>query len=206
MRASFPQRALHWLGVADAHLKERSISGWPFGLGWPQERHLQEQIEKDSQTTKDSNAILADATQTQAEDLDYCTIWLGNDSRQRSPSSSRDSGPPTRVAKSDDWNALMSHNTGIAVIYFPLLPNPRVPGVHPDESKFMSTWNFAYTAEEFDKVATLAKSNFEEGEEQVKDCVRAIYERKKRIRLKREDAEKSDTWTRRLKSETDLFA
>lgn len=100
--------------------------------------------------------------------------------------------PPTRKLKhdvSDDWH-LMSPDAGIALIYFPFLKNDKVAGVDPMKSDFMSTWNFVYTPDEIDKVVRLARANFEEGKEQTKKTIRAVYERKKAARLRKEKQER----------------
>ncbi|KAL8971230.1 MAG: hypothetical protein Q9197_003381, partial [Variospora fuerteventurae] len=84
-------------------------------------------------------------------------------------------------------------------------PNPSVSGVDPNTSDFMSTWNFIYSAEDIEKVVSLARANFREGEEQVKRTVRAVYERKKMRRLEGERKESERRWTRHWKREGDPF-
>lgn len=68
------------------------------------------------------------------------------------------------------------------------MSNPKVPGVDPAKSEYMSTWNFVYTPEQIDKVVTLARANFDEGKDQIRRCVRAVYDRKQRIREEKEEA------------------
>ena len=82
----------------------------------------------------------------------------------------------------------MGPDAGIAVIYFPFVANPsKVPGIDPATSDFMSTWNFIYTPDNVEKVIQLSKANFDEGKEQTRRVVRAVYERKKMMRLEREE-------------------
>ncbi|KAI4128236.1 MAG: hypothetical protein LQ341_006696 [Variospora aurantia] len=69
----------------------------------------------------------------------------------------------------------------------------------------MSTWNFIYSAEDIEKVVSLARANFREGEEKVKRTVRAVYERKKARRLEGERKELERRWARHWKREGDHF-
>ena len=74
-----------------------------------------------------------------------------------------------------------------------------MPGVDPQISEFMSTWNFVYTAEEIDKVVDLAVANFNEGRDQTKRTVKAVWERKRNQRLERERADRESRWSRSLR-------
>lgn len=69
----------------------------------------------------------------------------------------------------------------------PVAPHPG--SIDPEVDDFLSTWNFVYTPEQIDSVVGLAKANFAQGEEQIKRVVRAVYERKKSDRLRREAVE-----------------
>lgn len=72
----------------------------------------------------------------------------------------------------------------------PAQPTAPHPGsIDPDVDDFLSTWNFVYTPEQVDSVVGLAKANFAQGEEQMKRVIRAVYERKRSDRLKREEQE-----------------
>ena len=53
----------------------------------------------------------------------------------------------------------------------------------------MSTWNMVYKPEEIDSVVALARANYSEGREQTKRTIRAVWERKRAIRLQREHEE-----------------
>ena len=222
--ASADIRKDNWLSVADGYAKQRGIKGWPVGIGWPQEGKPQEQTAQELEAAQ-ANTIQEAATKvTEAskrsskpvgeakdapnktqdlDDLGYCTVWIG---ALQERSSSAESPPSKRVQPDADWDLLAGPDSGIAVIYFPFLANPKVNGVDPMTSEFMSTWNFIYTPEEVDKVVSLARANFDEGRDQTKRCVRAIYERKKRLRLKREEQEMSERWRRRLKGEANHFS
>jgi phospholipase A2 len=98
----------------------------------------------------------------------------------------------------EDWQ-LMEPDAGIAVIYFPFLSNPKVEGVDPVTSEYMSTWNFVYAPEDIDHVVALARANFDEGRERTRRCVRAVYERKKKKREERENREKELRWRRKVR-------
>jgi phospholipase A2 len=126
-------------------------------------------------------------------DLGYCTIWVGT-TQQRTADADH---VPSKAVK-EDWE-LMQPDAGIAVIYFPFLSNPKVEGVDPVTSEYMSTWNFVYTPEDIDNVVKLAEANFQEGKERTRGCVRAVYERKKRLREEREKEEKRERYRRKMR-------
>lgn len=126
-------------------------------------------------------------------DLGYCTVWVGTTEER----SSATEDVPSKAVK-EDWE-LMNPDAGIAVVYFPFLSNPKVEGVDPVTSEYMSTWNFVYTPEDIDKVVALARANFEEGKEQTRRCVRAVYERKKKKRIEKENAERESRWRRKVR-------
>ena len=129
------------------------------------------------------------------------SVWVGTTGDRK-----KDKEPPqsTRVELDADWK-LLDQDAGIAVVYFPLLPNPTVEGVDPDMSPFLSTWNFIYSPQEIDKVVALARANFEAGRDQTKRTVRAVYERKKAKRLEMEEKEKIQRWNRQMREHGDYF-
>lgn len=192
---------------------------------------------KSNQETK----AQTDPPPTQDTDLDYCNVWVGTMEERVSgdePPPSKRLFHPQRANQPDSHEDthsesdfhLMRPDAGIAVIYFPFLPNPSAPelpessalskprprpasaspraapgraskrnvsdpasplaphpgSIDPDKDDFLSTWNFVYTPEQIDSVVGLAKANFAQGEEKVKRVVRAVYERKKADRLRRE--------------------
>ncbi|EYE97623.1 putative phospholipase A2 (PlaA) [Aspergillus ruber CBS 135680] len=164
-------------------------------------------------------------------DLTYCNIWVGTMQERVSgdepPPSKRLFHPQHENHAESDFR-LMRPDAGIAVVYFPLLPNSSAPelpqgsamsrspaptrtlqnstiakeisdparpmaphpgSIDPDVDDFLSTWNFVYTPEQIDSVVGLAKANFAQGEEQMKRVIRAVYERKRSDRLKKEEQE-----------------
>lgn len=138
--------------------------------------------------------------------LTTCNVWVGTKEER----TSEEEPPPSRLLGWDDPEDstfhLTSPNAGIAVVYFPLLPNPKVEGVDPDKTDYLSTWNFIYTPEEIDKVAELAHTNFEEGADITKRTVRAVYERRRKERLEREAKLRSKALAAKVRQHGDNFA
>lgn len=206
--ASADVKTDNWLKVAEGYTKQRGIVGWPIGAGWPPgdepKEQISEELEAAQAATEDEAAQkLAEAQEQQLlkdgkkppkggrpNDLGYCNVWIGTSGERVS-----EEEPSAGKQVEEDWE-LTRPDAGIAVIYFPFLANPKVEGVDPRTSDFMSTWNFVYTPDNIDKVVALARANFEEGREQTKRTVRAVYERKKAKRLEREaeDRERRRRW------------
>ncbi|OCL13517.1 FabD/lysophospholipase-like protein [Glonium stellatum] len=198
--ASADVKTDNWLRVADGYARQRGIKGWPIGAGWPPSNASQKEIADDleaaqARTEEEAVAKVAEAQKDQedqglkiksvvSEDLGYCNVWIGTSEERTS-----DSEPPSSKRVEEDWE-LMHPDAGIAVIYFPFMANTKVDGIDPKTSDFMSTWNFVYTPNQIDGVVSLARANFQEGEEQTRRTVRAVYERKKAKRLEREREEK----------------
>lgn len=226
----------NWLSVVDGYTKQRGIKGWPIGAGWPTESSKPQENVKaldEAQATSPQEAAgkLAEAREENREDKDKhetgqdvpespttgptpdtstalgaCNVWVGSKAERTSP----DEPPPSkRLAwdnPQDSTFHLMSPEAGIAVVYFPLLPNPKVEGVDPDKSDYLSTWNFIYTPEQIDKVVELAKTNFAEGEDVTKRTVRAVYERKRKQRKEREEKLRRKEWKLKVRELGDSFA
>lgn len=192
----------------------------------PHTRHRKIETPKTTNTNQEPSP-LKQPIAPQDTDLTYCNVWVGTvqerTSGQEPPPSKRLFHPQHGDHSESDFH-LMRPDAGIAVIYFPFLPNPSAPdmpassslsmgsgqlrssetasatnvsdparpvapnprSIDPEVDDFMSTWNFVYTPEQVDSVVGLAKANFAEGKEQVKRVVRAVYERKKRDRIRRE--------------------
>ena len=205
--ASADIKTENWLSVADGYVKQRSIKGWPVGIGWPKGNSTEEQTVREldqaqASTLDEASQKVNKAKAVADDDLGYCTVWIGSATER-----STDAEQPisNRIRPGGDWDTSEGSQSGLAIVYFPLLPNDKVPGIHPDKSDFMSTWNFIYTPEEIDQVTALAQANFDEGREQTKRCVKAVYERKKKLRLAREDEEQKEMWRRRFKGNADHF-
>ncbi|KAF2817344.1 FabD/lysophospholipase-like protein [Mytilinidion resinicola] len=198
--ASADVKTDNWLKVADGYARQRGIKGWPIGAGWPPSDASQQEIAEDleaaqAKSDEDANAKMDEAKRVQRrqeakkhatvnEELGYCNVWVGTTEERTS-----DSEPPSSKRVEEDWE-LLQPNAGITVVYFPFVSNPKVNGVDPKKSDFMSTWNFVYTPDQIDSVVSLARTNFQEGEEQTRRTVRAVYERKRAKRLEREAEEK----------------
>jgi phospholipase A2 len=213
--ASADVKTDNWLRVADGYARQRGIKGWPLGTGWPTEDQTTKQNVADLESAQvdsgsEASAKLAQAAKDDSKDpnstpgtapkninkkeLGFCNVWVGTTEERSS-----EEEPPISKLVEDDWQ-LMEPNAGITVIYFPFMKNPKVDGVDPMTSDFMSTWNFVYTPEQVDKVVSLARANFDEGAAQTKRAVRAVYERKKAMRLEREKEHRAWKRSRRLRS------
>lgn len=234
--ASADVKTENWLSVVDGYAKQRGIKSWPVGTGWPKKTtsskqnaeayekatasNPQEAAQKLAEARDKNRAATAERRKQSdnqavsrtsdpegdADDLSYCNIWIGT---QLERDSTEEPPPSKRISwnnPEDDTFQLMEPDATTAVIYFPLLPNPKVPGVDPDKTDFMSTWNFIYKPEEVDKVVELAKTNFESGADQTKRTIKAIYERKKKEREAREDKLKAKWWKNQLRNGGDAFA
>lgn len=225
--ASADIKTENWLSVADGYARQRGYKGWPIGAGWPKPdipsaatqqqlsaaqassaqeaagkiATLREQRREQDNKTEASIAHHGPTSPT-SPDLGYCTVWIGTTSERASAS---EPPPSKRMDPDADWHLHDPTADGLAVIYFPLLPNPKVAGVDPNTADFMSTWNFVYTPDEIDQVVRLARANFEEGEEQTRRCVRAVWERKRRRRCEREGREWIGRWEGRVRDGGDHF-
>ncbi|KAF3894029.1 Lysophospholipase [Trichophyton interdigitale] len=224
---SADSKEANWLSVVDGYAHQRGIKGWPIGAGWPKSNASPEEtadiIAEEAQLTKEEADKKVAAAQKASKgrtpdsrgndpDLTFCNIWLGTTEERISsaepPPSKRLFHEAALNEKDSEFHLTQPH-AGIAVAYFPLLPNPACLALpdpdkdEPDaerkildplEEDYLSTWNFIYTAEQIDSAVHLAKCNFSEGEDQLKRVVRGIYERKKRERLQREkDAARTST-------------
>ncbi|KAL8832575.1 MAG: hypothetical protein Q9191_000199 [Dirinaria sp. TL-2023a] len=214
--ASADIKTENWLSVADGYAKQRGIKGWPLGAGWPKEKASEDATKTNLDAAETVNAQQAagklaetreeqrarsEAKQGKEADLNYCNVWVGTTLERESAHE-----PPQskRLDPDAEWK-ISAPDAGITVIYLPFLPNPTVEGVDPNTSDFMSTWNFIYTPEAIEKVVRLARANFQEGSEQTKRTIRAVYERKKSKRLEAESRDRIRRWKRQLRDSGDHF-
>lgn len=214
--ASADIKTENWLSVAEGYARQRGIKGWPIGAGWPKESDTAEEAASQLEEALVSSPAEAELKlknskdhpmsegyvpressdskgAKKARDLGYCTIWVGTTEERSGPA---DDVPSKAVE--EDWQ-LMEPDAGITVVYFPFTKNPKVAGVDPETSDYMSTWNFVYTPENVDSVVALARANFNEGAERTRRCVRAVYERKKRKREDEEKAERERRYRRKVR-------
>lgn len=188
--ASADVKTDNWLKVTEGYARQRGIKGWPVGAGWPPEDETMEEIQEDldkaqAKTEEQAEEKIREAkSKPKRQQLGYCNIWVGTTTERKS-----EEEPPISKLVEEDWE-LQKPDAGMTVIYFPFLANPKVGGVDPKTSDFMSTWNFVYTPKQVDSVVELARTNFQEGADRTKRTVRAVYERKKRLREEREAAER----------------
>ncbi|KAI9765338.1 MAG: hypothetical protein M1840_007418 [Geoglossum simile] len=201
----------NWLSQVDGYARQRGIKGWPIGAGWPKHsvpdntaqleaaqasssREAAEKLEqaRDDDKTQPNAKEGIEQKRGAGGDLGYCAVWAGTTEERR------DADEPPRSTMVEEDKDLMGSD-GIAVVYFPFIPNEKVADVDPNTSDFLSTWNFVYTAEQIDKSISLARANFEEGREKTRRTVRAVYERKKRAREEKELSEKRVRWRTRVR-------
>ncbi|KAG9256489.1 acyl transferase/acyl hydrolase/lysophospholipase [Emericellopsis atlantica] len=221
--ASADVKTDNWLSVADGYARQRNIQGWPVGVGWPRrgespaqaakdledaqaksardaqhrvgeaqadQKHMQQEVQQDGYVAKESNDNAKNEHgEDEASDLGHCTIWVGT-TQERSSSPP----PPSKAITAPDTWKIMEPDAGIAVVYLPLVANEKVPGVSPGTSDYLSTWNFVYTPEQIDNVVQLARANYDEGKEQIRSTVRAVYERKKKLREEAEQQSRQETY------------
>lgn len=223
--ASADVKTDNWLSVADGYARQRGIKGWPIGVGWPRASEGDDQIareldESESVSAPEAERRLQDAKAEQAArrleagvkeqdaedahkfekgeeasgELGYCTVWVGTTQERSS-----DPPPPSKALDDTTTWQLMEPDAGIAVVYMPFLKNDKVEGVDPGQSDYMSTWNFVYTPEEVDKAVALARANYDEGREKIRKTIKAVYERKKKLRLEKEDALKAEMKRRQVR-------
>jgi phospholipase A2 len=174
----------NWIKVVEGYARQRQIKGWPMGAGWPSGDETSKEIAEELDHAEEAAKHL-DAPKEAPSPLSHCTVWVGSKTEWKT-----DEEPPQckRLTSNDhtDDAHIMSSDAGIAVVYFPLTANEKVPGVDPQKSDFLSTWNFVYTPEEIESVVSLAKANFEEGQEQTKRTIKAVWMRKRDARLEEE--------------------
>lgn len=195
--ASSDVRTDNWLKVTEGYAKQRGIKGWPVGAGWPPEDETAEELQKDldkaqAPTEQQAQEKIQEAkdhdepqrTDGKNNDLGFCNVWVGTTEER---TTDREASGAKQAE--EDWEVTRP-DAGITVVYFPFLKNPKVPGIDPKTSDFMSTWNFVYTPEQVDSVVDLARSNFQAGAERTKRTVRAVYERKKKQRETKEAEER----------------
>ncbi|KAK4889284.1 hypothetical protein LTR27_011890 [Elasticomyces elasticus] len=206
--ASADVKGDNWIKVADGYARQRNIKGWPMGAGWPPSTNTEEitkyQLDEAEDPTSAKTASSGSDDkyfQPPHKELGYCTVWAGT---KQENNEYMDDTAHNCIESEDDDRHLKAANAGIAVVYFPFLANEKAPGVDPLKDEFMSTWNFVYTPAQIDSVVKLARANYQEGKEQTRRTIRAIWERKRTQRLEREQAERD--WVRRCRIRTGNIA
>lgn len=196
------------------YAKRRGIIGWPVGVGWPKDTNPTENVQSltkaEPATAKDAQSKLAAAKSdpqpdtpddpiTQKYGLGHVNIWVGTIAQQTHPEKSPQSKTmPTHT--DDTWQ--LDSDDGIMLIYLPFLPNEKCPGVVPETTEYMSTWNFEYTPQQVDNVVMLAERNFEVGRERIRRAVRAMWNKKRQTRMERE---KEGVWDKEKGLMKDAF-
>lgn len=227
--ASADVKTDNWLSVADGFARQRGIKGWPLGVGWPKPNESDGQLARELDESEAVSAAEAERRLTEAKidqaarrleagateeasgdgnggthrfekgeetagELGYCTVWVGTTQERSS-----EPPPPSKALDDSTTWQLMEPDAGIAVVYMPFLKNDKVEGVDPGTSDYLSTWNFVYTPEQVEKVVGLARANYDEGKEKIRKTVRAVYERKRKMRLEREEGLKMERKRREIR-------
>lgn len=143
----------NWIGNSEGYAKQKKITGWPVSIGWPKETDsnpeellasaeatsvgdAKQRLEEAKESDKANKEIRQIHERRDTKGLGYCTVWVGTKQEKIT-----DEEPPPSKAVEEEWE-LMRPDAGITVVYFPLIPNKRVPGVDPETSGYLSTWNF----------------------------------------------------------------
>ncbi|ODV92452.1 hypothetical protein CANCADRAFT_86908 [Tortispora caseinolytica NRRL Y-17796] len=164
--ASADIHQVQWLEMVEGYAKRRGLKGWPISSAnsKPLDKEKAEKMDTDPESVEKPAAT---ATEPIYRELTPCHVYTSKVENNSEPDSDNEE----------------IEASGITVVYFPLIPHKTVENVVPDETPFLSTWNFVYTPEEVDSVLKLAEANFAEGLQQTKDALLDAYERKKRRRL-----------------------
>ena len=184
------------------YARRKRIIGWPVGAGWPKDTspkvNAEELATAELNTSQETQATPEIAKEQLGSDmpvdlmtkkygLSHCNIWVGTKTEWTDAEEPQKS-KQLPLTLDDSWT--LGPDAGIMLIYLPLLPNSKCPGVVPETSDYMSTWNFIYTPEQIDNVVELAQRNFESGEERIRCAVRATWIRNRDARLQREREER----------------
>ncbi|KAL3474384.1 acyl transferase/acyl hydrolase/lysophospholipase [Aspergillus californicus] len=146
----------NWLSIVDGYARQRGVKGWPVGAGWPRAGDSLKATEAtlreaENISEKDLNKKITDAQEQESEshaaaskqhadkntqassqetDLGYCNVWVGTMqekvSDDKPPPSKRLFDPRLSDHTESEFH-LMRPDAGIAVVYFPLIPNPSAP-------------------------------------------------------------------------------
>lgn len=196
---------------AEGYVKRHGIDGWPVGAGWPKEnikdtiRGIRDEPTKDIERI--GNLQKEQVEQPQEEEMeatDPVAPLHGNRHRYALGPCTVFPSTATTSFDTDDGNRL------ITLIYFPFIGNDNYdPDFDPQTADYCSTWNFVYEPEQVEKgkvekpfgidcahillsaVVGLAQANWSENTDQVRTVFRAVWERKRRLRLQQRDSENS---------------
>ncbi|KAI0666447.1 FabD/lysophospholipase-like protein [Trametes maxima] len=195
-----------WFTRAEELAAKRGLSTWPRGATWParvrpgdkgaaetsrvpqyeastpdtanlklaqtQESALAKQTDKAGAT--EQRGMPEETKPPSRGQLNTCEVWIGSSKTSNEIS-----------ARLDDLDeAALLQRDGIAVVYIPLMPNEsRVPGFDPFS---ISTWRREVSEEESQRLLDVAEGNFTESEEKIVRLLRAVWQRKRMERQKRQ--------------------
>ncbi|KAI0644024.1 FabD/lysophospholipase-like protein [Trametes meyenii] len=196
-----------WFTRAEELAAKRGLSTWPRGATWPARIHPGDKGAAvssgvppyEASTPDNANMKLAqtqesalakqtgkaEATEQRgmAEEtkppphgpLSTCEVWIG---------SSKTSNERVSARLDDLDEAALLQRDGIAVVYIPLMPNERrAPGFDPFS---ISTWRREVSEEESQRLLDVAEGNFADSQEKIVRLLRAVWQRKKMERQKRQ--------------------
>ncbi|KAK9446423.1 acyl transferase/acyl hydrolase/lysophospholipase [Limtongia smithiae] len=159
-----------WLDLTAEYAEKHGIAGWPSSACWPKKKSEAASTINKAGITEEK--MKGDDSSTDM--LGPVSIWTG-------------------VVHTDSPETQQS---AITLVYCPLISHYDSDH-HLTNTEFMSTWNFVYTPEEVDSVVNLASTNFNQGQEQVREAVRAIYKQKREQRLAMEQYIRT-TWKKSI--------
>jgi phospholipase A2 len=197
---------------AEGWVKRRGVLGWPIGAGWPKQNiedateqqdggteNIDMEKDKEVQGTKivnetdemkdmkqDQKKIMAEsqiAKKRSKYGLGHCTVFASSASETtmegKGKNEANDSSGTTVYR--DDINP-------ITVVYFPLIGNDRYdPEYDPQENDITTTWNFVYSPDQVTKLHGLAETNWNENIDKVRQVLRGVWERKRKLRERQEE-------------------
>lgn len=171
-----------WFSRTEAYARRKNLQCWPLGITWPKDDGTTQQGPEPSfaEIHGGSDKEPVSPREKKLYELDGVNVWVGRPSESASVATTGPNDKLQAQMVSNDWETV-SASSGLMLIYLPLLPNDKAPGIDPKTSEHLSTWNFVYTEEQVEGLRQLANANFDE--DRVKCAVRAMYLRKKKERL-----------------------
>ncbi|ORZ25468.1 acyl transferase/acyl hydrolase/lysophospholipase [Absidia repens] len=175
-------------------------------LGEQQQQQQQQQQQRDdqenegkNQSTENNQQQQNDKEMTAVDDMEQPSEMTHISSTSSSNNKQRYAlGPCTVFPATTTTTMTTNADTGddgrrlITLVYFPFIGNDNYdPDFDPQMADFCATWNFMYEPDQVEKVVGLAQANWNDNTDQVRAVFRAVWERKRRLRLRQRDSENS---------------
>ncbi|KAJ1970785.1 hypothetical protein H4R35_005657 [Dimargaris xerosporica] len=184
-----------WFARAEEFAKQQGIRRWPWGAApWPS-RPSSKRKAPEGSTPKASHGSAEGAAKPNAASSlgkQNTNSLVGKPSPFESgrrcaifpnPCAPADGELPqfSNPKPADQSQATTTDPLPITLIYYPLLANPKYEEVDfdPATADFCSTYNFAYTPEQVDKLASLARLNFNQELDQLRSTLKQVWLKKK---------------------------